>query len=258
MKNPPRALIIFCSLIATLGCGSPSPEWNGTWKLNPSKSSFQGPTFTISVSPDGEYTYDNGTTKHTFRCDGTYQPMKEGRTQACVKKSASELDLTREENGVKTNTYQWELSPDKNTYTSTATTFGPSGPVITGTLVASRLSGTNDFAGRWQDLSYLREHSVMILTLDSKTIHIGYPDAEFHIDAPLDGTEVPLRGPHALDGTTYIARSGGQRKILTLAKRDGKPFIESSFELSGDGKVITESWVNPGSNGKGSVVYEKK
>jgi hypothetical protein len=35
-----------------LSCRAPSPDWNGAWKLNPSKSSFQGPIFTISISAD--------------------------------------------------------------------------------------------------------------------------------------------------------------------------------------------------------------
>jgi len=102
--------IIFCALTALLGCRAPSQAWNGTWKLNPSKGNYQGPILTISISADGEYRYDDGSYSFTFRCDGKDRPIEGNRTRVCVKGSATTLDLTRKENGVKTNMYHWELS----------------------------------------------------------------------------------------------------------------------------------------------------
>ena len=78
--------------------------------MNPSKGNFQGPIFTISISADGEYRYDDGRSSFTFRCDGKDRPIGKNRTQACVKSSATMLDMTRKENGAKTNAYHWELS----------------------------------------------------------------------------------------------------------------------------------------------------
>ena len=45
--------------------------------------------------------------------------------------NATTLDLTRKENGAKTNAYHWELSADGRVLTATATAFRPSGPVTT-------------------------------------------------------------------------------------------------------------------------------
>jgi hypothetical protein len=50
--------VVFWALIATLGCRGPSPDWNGTWKLSFSKSSYQRLVITISISADGEYRYE--------------------------------------------------------------------------------------------------------------------------------------------------------------------------------------------------------
>jgi hypothetical protein len=259
MRNAWFGWVVFCALSATSGCRVPSPDWNGTWKLNPSKSSFQEPVLTISISADGEYRYDDGIVSDTFRCDGKYQPIGNNRTQACVKSSATTLDKTRKENGVKTNTYHWELSAGGKVFTATATAFRPSGPVIIGQLVASRMSGSNGFAGQWRATSYLQQQADMMLRLDNRTLHIGYPDAGQYIDAPLDGADAAIHGPYASEGMTYTARLVGRREILTLRKDDGKVLTQGSLELSGDGRVITESWWNPGRpTDKGWLVYDKQ
>ncbi|MGP8175820.1 MAG: hypothetical protein ACLP7O_14905 [Terracidiphilus sp.] len=99
----------------------------------------------------------------------------------------------------------------------------------------------------------------MTLRFDNQALHIDYPSTGQHIDAPLDGAEAAVRGPNVPEGTTYAARLAGRREFLTLTKRNGKVLIQGSLDLSGDGKIITDSWWNPGQpSGKGTLVYEKK
>lgn len=259
MKNARFGWVIFCALAATSACQTPSPDWNGTWKMNPSKGNFQGPILTISISADGEYRYDDGSSSFTFRCDGKDRPTGKNRTQACVTGSATVLDMIREENGAKTNAYHWELSDGAKVLTTTATAFRPSGPVITGQVVASRISGSNGFAGQWRDTSYLQRHADLTLRFDTQTLHIAYPSAGQYIDAPLNGLDAAVHGSHVLEGMTYGVRPAGRREFLILTKRNGKVFTQGSLELSGDGRIITESWWKPNqSSGKGTFVYERK
>ncbi len=169
------------------------------------------------------------------------------------------LDRTRKENGVKTNAYHWELSADGKVLTTTATAFRPTGTVITGQMVASRVSGSDDFAGQWRVPGSLQRHADMTLSLDSQTLHIGYPNAGQYIDAPLDGADAAVRGSHAPEGLTYAVRLVRRREISTLAKRNGKVLEQDSLELSNDGKVITYTWWNPDRpTDKGTLVYERK
>jgi hypothetical protein len=250
--------VIFCVLAGTSSCRKPSPDWNGRWKLNPSKGNFQGPVFTVSISPEGEYRYEDGASRLAFLCDAKERPTGNNRTQACVK-SATTLDLTRKENGAKTNTYHWELSADGTVLTATGTVFPPSGAVITTQIVASRMSGSRDFAGQWRDTSYLQQHAEMALRVDRKALHISYPNNGQDIDAPFDGADMAVHGPRAPEGVTYTAQLVGRRQILTVAKRNGLVSMQGSLELSDDGKVITESWWNPvRPDNKGRFVYEKE
>jgi hypothetical protein len=257
MRNVCAWFLLF-ALAATLACRSPSSDWNGTWKLNPSKGNFLGPVITISISADKEYRYDDGSSSFTFRCDGKDRPIGDNRTRACVKSGASALDLVQKEDGVKTSASHWELSSGGKILTATATAFRPGGPLITAQVVASRMSGSDDFTGQWRDESYLQRHADMTLRLDSQIVHIGYPDAGQYIDAPLDGIGAAVRGPHAPEGLTYTARLVGRNELLLLGKRNGR-ILQESLELSHDGRVITDSWWNTGQpTGKGVFVYEKE
>jgi hypothetical protein len=194
MRNARFGWVVFCALAATVGCRSSSSAWNGTGKVNPSKSRFQGAIFTISISADGEYRYDDGSSNFTFRCDGKDRPVEKNRTRTCVKSSATVLDLTRKGNGVKTRVNHWELSDGGKVLMWTSTAFRPSGPVITAQVAASRISDSNDFAGQWRDTSYLRRHADMTLRIDTQTLHISYPSAGKYIDAPFDGVDAACMG----------------------------------------------------------------
>ena len=259
MRNARFGWVAFCALAATSGCRALSGDWNCTWKLNVPRSSFQDQAITISISADGEYRYDDGFVSDTFRCDGKYRPIANNRTQACVKSSATTLDRTRMENGVKTNTSHWELSAGGKTLTMTATAFHPSGPGIMGQIVATRISGSNDFAGEWKDTSFLQPPPELTLRLDSQYLHISYPSVANYVDAPLNGADAAVQGPLAPEGMTYSVQSAGRREISILTKRNGKPLKQGSLELSGDGSVIMESWWAPGHPAeKSAFVYEKK
>lgn len=258
MRGAWRVNIVFCALVVLSCCRAPSPDWNGTWKLNPTKSSFQGSVFTISISADGEYRFENGNLSFTLRCDGKDRPTAKNRTLVCVKSGVAALDITQKEDGVKIRATHDELSTDGKVFTTTVTEFRPNRPIITSQIVFSRLSGANDFAGQWRDMSYLQQHADMTLRLDDQALHMDYPIAGQHIDAPLDGVETAVRG-HSLEGTTYAVRLAGRRELFYLTKRNDKVLTQGSLKLSNDGRAIIDSWWNPDRpNDKGSLVYEKK
>jgi hypothetical protein len=213
---------------------------------------------TISISEDGDYRFDENSS-HTLRCDGKDHPIGNNRTLVCVKSGATVLDITQKENGVKTRATHDELSSDREVFTTTVTEFRPNGPVITNQIVFSRLSGSYDFAGQWRDTSYLQQLADMTLRLDNQGLHIDYPSGGQHIDAPLNGVDAAVHGPHALDGTTYAVRLAGRRELLHVTKRNGNIFTQGSLKLSNDGRIIIDTWWTPDKPAaKFTLVYEKK
>lgn len=251
--------VLNCLLFVTLGCRSSFIQWNGKWRLNPLKSSFQGPVFTITVSADGEYQWHDGTSSYAFRCDGKFRPIEKNGLQACVKTSPTMLRLLRRENGTDTKSYLWELSEGGRIFTSTASTNYPTRTVVTGQLIASRLSGSLGFAGLWRNTTYLQQHAILMLKLDDHVLHVDYPSAGQHIDAPLDGVDTPVQGSRVLDGSTCSVRHVGSREFDTVTRRYGKVTTEVIMKLGGDGETITESWRNSDQpNDKGILVYDKQ
>jgi hypothetical protein len=255
-RNQP-CWVVLLGLTAFLGCRTPSGDWNGDWKLDRSRGNFHGPTYEISRSADGEYRWQSGSGNFTFRCDGIDRPSTNGDTRSCVKTNDHALEIITKENGVKTRVSHWELSPDGKVFTATSTKF-PSGEILAKT-VTSRLSGADDFVGRWLNSTYLDERGEMTIKVDH-AFHISYPLQGVYVDAPFSLTAyAPAHGPHALPDVAYTARPLGPFQILTASKRNEKILTEDLFRLSLDGKTITETWWNPDHPGnKGVLVYTKK
>jgi hypothetical protein len=124
----------FLRISRHIGCRAPSPDWNGTWKLNPTKSNYRGQVLTISISADGEYCFDENSS-HTLRCDGKVRPIGNNRTLVCVRSGVRVLDITLKENAVKTRVTRDELSTDGKVLTTTMNEFRPDGSVITAQII---------------------------------------------------------------------------------------------------------------------------
>ena len=141
--------------LSTLGCFSSPPVWNGTRKLNESKSNIPGPTFSLTILPTGEYHFDNGTYSNNFRCDGKEYTTRPSRTDSCVQTNASEMDMTNKEDGKKIGTAHWELSADGKTLTLKGTPTGTDGTVKAFERIFLRTSQTSGFVGGWKNTKRL-------------------------------------------------------------------------------------------------------
>lgn len=227
-------------------------------ELDFSQSTFQSSQVTITVSPDGEYRDDDGVVS-TFRCDGKYRQIGQHREENCVQISASELDRNVLENGIKTKTYHWKMVDGGKILTSTAIKLGPDGPSVIGQLVLSRMYGSNDFAGEWQNATPLKQDAEMTLRLNDQFLHLGYPNAEQFVDVPLDGAEATAYGSNASAGVTFAGKKIGKRKYLLVGSTSGRPYKRETLELSDDGRTITVSWSNADKPvPSATLVYEKQ
>ena len=135
MRGALFTLTILFALVAVSGCRTASSGWDGTWKINTLKSSYNSRIITISILTNGDYRYDAGDLSFVFRCDGKDRAVAKDHTEACVKRSSTSLELIRKEHGVETNTHDWVLSANGMVFTSTTRTLRPNGAVVTGNIV---------------------------------------------------------------------------------------------------------------------------
>jgi hypothetical protein len=244
--------------MVALGCSRASPVWNGTWKVNESKSSIPGPSLSITISTEGEYKVDNGTYIESFRCDGKEFATRPSRTISCLQTSSGVIDTTSKENGAKVVTH-WELSSDGRMLTLKGTSIQPDGSVKPRETVYSRASRSVGLAGGWTNTKRLGSRPQLVLALNQRSLHIAFAGSGQYMDPPLDGSDAPMLGPGVPQGPTMAIRPHGPQEFLTLKKMGGQIVNEGSLTLSADGRTLVEEYWSPRApDQKAVVVYEKQ
>jgi hypothetical protein len=253
-----RAFVCVIPMIV-LGCHRASPVWDGTWKLNESKSSIPGPNFSITISPEGEYHLDNGTYNDSFRCDGKEYSTKPNRTMSCLQTSAFVIDTTSKENGVVATTH-WELSPDGRMLTLKRTSIQADGSVKPRETVYSHTSGSSiGFAGGWTNTKRLESRPQLVLVLKERSLHIAFPESGQFTDPALDGSDAPIHGPGVPQRLTMAIRPHGRQEFLTVKKVGDQIINQGSLSLSADGRILVEEYWSPSApDQKATLVYEKQ
>jgi hypothetical protein len=250
-----RAVLI--SAVALRCYGAPG-VWNGTWKLNSSKSSIPGPSFTITISPTGEYHVNDGTSTSKFRCDGKEYPTVTHRMILCTRKTSSLMDIVLKENGTKIGTAHWALSADGKMLIVQQTSTQRDGSVRTRENVYSRTSTSRGFAGDWRDTKRLSSRQIS-LRLDDKSLHVVFVESGQFSDLPLDGSDAVMHGPGVPQGLTMAITPNGAQEFLTVKKFNGEIINQGSLKLSRDGRTLVEEYSRPDKSDERAVlVYERQ
>ena len=252
--------LVFVGLVSTVvACSTPTPVWDGMWKLNESKSSVPGPSVAISISPTGEYHFDNGTNTYSFRCDGKEYPAATNQTVSCTQTSDFLIDVTTKANGKKIRTSHWELSADGKALTIKRTAIEAAGSVKASETVYSRPSASAGFAGDWLDTKRLESRPSLLIVMNERSLHLAFPESGQYADIPLNGSDAPLHGPGAPQGLTMAIRPYSLREFHTVKKSGGSVINEGSLSLSEDGHTLLEQYWRPERpEQKAMLVYEKQ
>lgn len=247
------------SAVASFGCFGAPPTWNGRWKLNQSNSTIPGPSFVITQSSAGEYHFDEGSYSYSFRCDGKEYPTTPHRTLSCLQMSASVIETTTKENGVKVSTGHLELSADGKMLTSNRTSVLSDGSVKSTQNAYSRSSGSTGFAGGWKDTKRLESRPQLLLALDQQQLHISFSEGGQYIDLPLDGSDALMHGPSVPQGLTMAVKPRGPREFLTQKKMGDNVVNQGFLRLSMDGRTLLEEYWRPSQpEQKARLVYDKQ
>lgn len=254
-----RSFCIGLVLIPTVSCHGASPDWNGTWKLDPAKGDIPGPSIVVSISPDGMW-HDKGVSGPTanFRCDGKEYQATDILSIYCTQVDSSHVELTGFKNGSKLFVAHWELSPDGKMLLVKGTGFHPDGSVKVTEKRYTRTSGSSvGFAGGWRNVNPLEEApSIQKISLQGHTLHRYLPANDRHLDVPLDGTDAALGEPP--DGT-FALEERGPREFSSKMKLHGQVVSVGYWQISADGHLLTESsWAPSSPDEKAVLVYEKQ
>lgn len=242
------------------GYSGASALWNGAWKLNVSRSSIPGPSFSITISPTREYHYDNGVSNYSFRCDGKDYPSTPNRTISCVQTGPLAIDTTMRENSTKVATAQWSLSPDGQLLTIKGIASKTGGSVSPKENVFTRVSGAGrTFSGGWTNTKRLESRPTLELKLNDQTLHIQFGDGRQYADAPLDGSDAILHGPPGMPkDLTLAVKPHGPLEFLTQKKSAGRIVNNGLLKVSADGRTLIEEYWSPDRpEQKAVLVYDR-
>ena len=237
--------ILFGSCVQSYGADN---FWSGTWRLNEAKSSPQGASYSMTRSPQGEYTIVNTGYTYSFRCDSKDYPMVGEDSVACVHENATTMDMVSKRNGKVLASRRLELSKDGTTTTSHITLIHADGSKEEKTRMYVRFNASAGLEGAWKDMDRSEiDPKRMVTTLTGSTFRVVFPDAKQFTDMKIDGTDTPIQGLRSGSKVTNAAKMESPLKISTIQKINGVTTKEGSLELSPDGKMLIQETWRPGS-----------
>lgn len=260
MKVKSSFLLFICAIsVAFEGCKfTPSP-WDGLWNLNKSKSRCIPPTFSIAVSPSGEYHVDNGRFSYSFRCDGKDDPADAAHMTSCSTISPREIALTEKTTASMTINTHWILSADGKTLITRRGLIQRGGSVKDQEKVFERISGSSGFSGHWREADPLQSlPRTVVLILNYSAFHVEYDDTGQFSDSRDNEPATPIQGLNEPLGFSRSVKILGPRQIQTEDSYAGRVVRRSTWKVSDDGKTMyEESWAPDSPTQKDLLVYER-
>lgn len=245
-------------VLAAAPCVAAGPSWDGTWKLNEAKSKMTGSTYTITQNAN-MYTFDAGSFKFSFGCDGKDYNILPDRTVSCTG-SGNSYTMVWKINGKVQSTTKQTISSDGKTLTSIDTGTRPDGSTFTDRETDTRVGAGSGMAGTWKSTAVKNSAPGMfILKVNGDVLHYESPRYKSTSDAKLDGTPAPIKGPTSAAGLMVSNKYDGPNKVLSIVTLNGKEMGRDVMTLSADGKTITDvSWTAGKESEKQTYVYERQ
>src|SRR5262249_39225693 len=225
-----KRLLLLCALSfapcgALLAAGN---AWDGTWKLDVSKSHLIGDTFTYSKSANGMLHFDDGsTTSYDFNADGKDYPSYYDRTTNWTAAGKNAWDSVTKVNGKTINKAHRTLSADGNTLTLNFTATRPDGSSYHEQDVYTRIGGNaaDGLLGKWRStkVDASTPDSFVISTPAAGVIRWEIPEQKATVQGKADGSDNPVKGPNIPPGMTLGFTQSKADEIRYAVKYNGKP-----------------------------------
>jgi hypothetical protein len=233
----------------------------GNWKFNPEKSQLNGLSYKVEDAGGGQYSLIFGDDKETLGFDGKEHTTKYGFTWSITKTAPNAWHWVTERNGKVVNDATWTVADDGATSTYVNTETRPDGSTSKDETRLKRTAGDNSggLVGTWE--------STTIKVGSPTTFEIakwadGYsmknPTYKGETNFKLDGKDYTPKGPRVAKGTTVSAKAMGADQMELTYKLKGKTTETDLWEVSADGKTLTETITYPGESKKEVDIFDRQ
>ena len=257
-----RHLSVFFTLLSVMSASALAADdsFVGKWKFNPDKSQMNGLDYKIEDAGGGKYRFMFGDDVETLTLDGKGHVTKYGDSWSIKTTGPSSWDSTNERDGKVTNKSKWTVSADNQTFTSTDENMRPDGSTGKSEAVFKRTGGTSGLVGTWQTTS------VKVLSPTSVTIAKWQGDGYSRTSAvfketlefKLDGKEYTPKGPRVPPGMTVTAKKIDDHSMELTYKLKGKTIETGKYEVSADGKTLTQTVTYSGVSKPEIDIYDRE
>ena len=253
------ALLALFILLSASGLAA-DDSFIGKWKLNPDKSQFSGLQYKIEDGGGNKYIFAFGDDVETIPLDGKDHPTKYGNTWAITKTGPNKWKWTRKRDGKVIAVSNWTVSEDGQTFSSSRESMRPDGSTSHEELKFKRTAGTSGLAGTWESTE-LKITSPTMLEIE-KWQENGYsfldPAYKERLDLKLDGKDYTPKGPLVAKGTTVSGKQIDDHSMELTYKLKGKTTETDKWELSADGKTLTQTVTYHGVSKPEVDVYDRE
>ncbi len=253
---------VFIALLSLIGASplAADESFVGNWKLNPDKSQFNGLQYKIEDAGGGQYRFIFGNDVETMTLDGKAHVTKYGDTWSIKATGANSWESTNQRDGTVTATSKWTISDDGKAFTTIDESMRPDGSTGRTESTLKRTDGTSGLAGTWESAS-VKVMSPLPVEI-KKWQRNGYsyivPAYKLRLNFKLDGKDYILRGPRVAQGTTVSASKIDDHTLELTYKWRGKTTVTHRWELSADGKTLTEAVTYAGVSKPEVDVYDRE
>jgi hypothetical protein len=242
--------------LAASGFWTANDPFVGKWSLDLSRSTIVDEMRVEALGPNRyAFNFEGGPTE-TVVADGTDQPGQLGTTLSVKVDDARTLSVVRKQGGHIVISATWKLSEDGRILRDAFTSLRPDGSRLTVGYVYRRMSKTSGFAGAWESTTRPvgLKLELEIRPLDNKGLSFVSPGSDKSVI--FDGREHAAAAANG--GLTLSGRRRGRRALEYTESSSGKVARMRRFELSPDGRTLTETLRTAGQTTPDVFVFERE
>lgn len=255
-------IFVFFALLSLINVSAVAADdsFIGKWKLNPDKSQFNGLTYKIEDAGGGQYRFVFGEDVETLSLDGKGHVTKYGDTWSIKTTGPNSWESTTRRDGKVTAKSKWTVSEDGKTFTTMDENMRPDGSTGRSESTLKRTDGTSGLAGTWESASVkiMSPLSIEVAKWHGDGYSLSNPAYKQHLDFKLDSKDYTPAGPRVAKGTTVSASKTDDRNMELTYKLRGKITETDRWELSADGKTLTQTVTYAGVSKPEVDVYDRE
>jgi len=257
-----RRLSVFFALLSVMSANALAADdsFIGKWKFNPDKSQLNGLIYKVDQSGTGQYKFTFGDDTETLTL-GKEHVTKYGNTWLITQSGPNAWKWVQKRDGKVTSDAMWTVSEDGATSTYVSTEMRPDGSSSHDETKLKRAAGgTSGLVGTWEstEIKVGLPTVIEMAKWEGNGYSMKNPTYQGRTDFKLDGKEYTPKGPRVAKGTTVSGKAIDAHTMELTYKLKGKMTETDRWELSADGKTLTDT-VNYSGESKPEIdVYDRQ